>query len=48
MHDIKDGDNFEILEKANMLMEKIVEGRESGEKEGYISFENLREHINNW
>lgn len=42
MHDIKDRDNFEKLEKANMLMQKIVDGRESGEKEGYISLEDLR------
>ena len=42
MHDIKDGDNFEKLEKANMLMQKIVDGRKSGEKEGYISLEDLR------
>lgn len=38
-----DGRKVEKLEKAVRLMADLLEGRESGEKEGYISIEDLRE-----
>ena len=43
IYDIKDQERFEKLEKAVKLMVELIEGRESGEKEGYISLEDLRE-----
>ena len=42
IYDIKDQERFDKLEKAVKLMADLLEGRESGEKEGYISIENLR------
>ena len=42
IYDIKDQERFDKLEKAVKLMADLFEGRESGEKEGYISIEDLR------
>ncbi len=42
IYDIKDQERFDKLEKAVKLMADLLEGRESGEKEGYISIEELR------
>ena len=42
IYDIKDQERFDKLEKAVKLMADLLEGRESGEKEGYISIEDLR------
>lgn len=42
IYDIKDQERFDKLEKAVKLMADLLEGRESGEKEGYVSIEDLR------
>ena len=42
IYDIRDQERFDKLEKAVKLMADLLEGRESGEKEGYSSLENLR------
>ena len=42
IYNIKDQDRFDRLEKAVKLMTDLMEGRESGEKEGYISIEEIR------
>lgn len=43
IYSIKDQERFDKLEKAVKLMSALIEGRESGEKEGYITLEELRE-----
>ena len=45
IYDIKDQERFEKLEKAVKLMSEIIDGRESGEKEGYVSLEALRKEL---
>lgn len=47
IYDIKDQERFDKLEKAVKLMSKLLEGRESGEKEGYVSLEEIRLKYNN-
>lgn len=42
IYNIKDQERFEKLEKAVKLMSKLVDGRMSSEREGYISLEELR------
>ena len=42
IYDIKDQERFEKLEKSVKLMSELVDGRMSGEREGYISLEDLR------
>ena len=42
IYDIKDQERFDKLEKAVKLMADLLEGRESGEKEGYISIDDVR------
>ena len=42
IYDIRDQERFDKLEKAVKLMADLLEGRESGEKEGYSSLEDLR------
>lgn len=47
IYDIKDQERFDKLEKAVKLMTTLIEGRESGEKNGFISLEELRSKYNN-
>ena len=42
MTSIKEKERCNKLEKAVKLMADLLEGRESGEKEGYISIDDLR------
>ena len=42
IYDIKDQERFDKLEKAVKLMADLLEGRESGEKESYISIDDIR------
>ena len=42
IYDIKDQERFDKLEKAVKLMADLLEGRESGEKESYISIDEIR------
>lgn len=46
IYNIKDQERFDKLEKAVKLMADLLEGRESGEKEGYISIEDIRKAVN--
>lgn len=43
MTSIKEKERFDKLEKAVKLMADLLGGRESGEKEGYIPIDNIRE-----
>lgn len=47
IYDIKDQERFDKLEKAVKLMTTLIEGRESGEKNGFVSLEELRSKYNN-
>ena len=42
IYDIKDQERFDKLEKAVKLMADLLEGRGSGEEEGYISIDDIR------
>ena len=42
IYDIKDQERFDKLEKAVKLMADLLEGRESGEKDGYLALSDLR------
>ena len=42
IYDIKDQERFDKLEKAVKLMADLLEGRESGEKDGYTTLSELR------
>ena len=42
IYDIRDQERFDKLEKAVKLMADLIDGRESGETDGYISLEDLR------
>lgn len=42
MTSIKEKERFDKLEKAVKLMADLLDGREAGEKEGYIPIDNLR------
>ena len=42
MTNIKEKERYNKLEKAEKLMTDLLDGRESGEKEGYISIDDLR------
>ena len=42
IYDIKDQERFDKLEKVVKLMSDLLEGRESGEKEGYVSIDDIR------
>ena len=42
IYDIKDQERFDKLEKAVKLMADLLEGRESGEKDGYTNLSDLR------
>lgn len=46
IYSIKDQERFEKLEKAVKLMAELLDGRESGEKEGYISLEEIKKKYN--
>ncbi len=46
IYDIKDQERFDKLEKAVKLMADLLEGRESGETEGYISIDDIRKKYN--
>ena len=41
IYNIKDQERFDKLEKAVKLMADLLEGRESGEKEGYTTIDDL-------
>ena len=42
IYDIKDQERFDKLEKAVKLMVDLLDGRESGEKDGYTTLRDLR------
>ena len=42
MNSIKEKERFDKLEKEVKLMADLLGGRESGEKEGYISIDDIR------
>lgn len=46
IYNIKDQERFEKLEKAVKLMAELLDGRESGEKESYISLEEIKKKYN--